>query len=520
MAEGPSESPRSPGSRADGAPIASKAAVAEPSSSTVTPSSNRNSPNADNEDRLDFNVLIRQLASSDLFSRTSGSSSGSTRTINSTSGTTGSEIWPLQLNTIKLEHYILGDTIGSGSYAEVRECVDTRTLQRCAVKIINKHYLRRQAPQALLNQLQEIRLLRRFDCVNVISMKECLLRGSRIYIILEYCSFVLSDLLNEQPANRLCVQLAKNLFKQLVAGIDYLHSLGIVHRDIKPQNLLIASCGTLKIIDFGVSQVLSMWTRDDLCSNYEGSPLFQAPEIVVGHLTVYAGYKVDVWAAGVTLYLMLFGEYPFNDEALLSLYDKILSQEPSFPVDKVKLDNETIAVDLLSLMLEKSHSERASIELIKKHPWLNWQPSHIIDRPFCRDNLLTSAQPSEDEPNRRDIYRSMTVLPYLHNHHFPNLPVMKVKQIPSLLSSGSSTRSTSPFDSPSSGSASGASSPAAAPVQPDNTEVDPHRVINERPIEWGTERQYKLLKVPQIRANRLRSRRRGRNRWRRRKRAC
>lgn len=468
------------------------------------------SSQTNDENKLDFDILKRQLAASNFFQMpdlSSGSSSGST---SSRPETIHSEIWPLQLSTISVGRYILGDTIGSGSYAEVRECVDTQTLQRCAVKIVDKHYLSRQAPNALRNQLQEIRLLRRLKCENIISMKECLFKRTKIYIFLEHCSFVLNDLLDEQPEGRLCVQLCKNLFKQLIAGLDYLHSLGIVHRDIKPQNLLIANCGTLKIIDFGVSQTLSLWSQNDLCSNYEGSPLFQAPEVVSGCHTDYAGFKVDIWSSGVTLYLMLFGRYPFDDEALLGLYDKILSQELSFPLDKVKIEQQTVAIDLLSSMLEKESSKRTSIEDIQKHPWLNWQIHLNIDQPACFDLLFASAKSSKTLA-KGDIYRSMSVLPYLHNYHFPKLPVMKVKP-PSPLSSLVNSRANSPanvstrsdktetfFEEPISGHSTGKPDSASQTAS-----INPHEVIDDNPIEWGTERQYKLLKVPQIRTNRMR----------------
>lgn len=480
------------------------------------------SSTSDDENKLDFDTLKRQLAATNLFARTNSSSNSSRSTIDSNLGASDIDVWPLQLNTTLLDHYILGDNIGSGSYAEVRECVDTRTLQRCAVKIVNKHYLKRQAPNALRNQLQEIQLLRGFDCVNIISMKECLFKGTKIYIFLEHCSFVLNDLLNEQPTNRFCVQFSKYLFKQLINGLDYLHSRGIVHRDIKPQNLLIANCGTLKIIDFGVSQILSMWSQDDLCSNYEGSPLFQAPEIVVGQIKEYSGFKVDVWSAGVTLYLMLFGEYPFNDEALLGLYDKILSQELRFPLDRIEREQQTLVSDLLSSMLDKLSKRRATLDEIQSHPWLNWRAREsrdAPDKPSCRYEVFSSAQPSEMAELKGDIYRSMSVLPYLHNYHFPDLPVMKVKQAPSSLLPSASSSATS---SPCRVSPRANLSPAPVPPPPPSTNnssedaatwsssssVDPHQMIHNRPVEWGTERQYKLLKVPQIRANRLKRRRR------------
>lgn len=450
---------------------------------------NMTDSDTDSEDKLDFRLLTRQL---------SRSPSSAASSIESSPNGEEAEVWPLHLTATFVEHYIIGESVGSGSYAEVRESINTHTLQRCVLKIINRNHLRRRAPRALANQLDEIRLLRRLKHVNVVEMTECLFIGAKVYIALEFCSFNLDELLREQCAtnrNKLDVLIARDLFYQLCCGLNYLHAIGVVHRDIKPQNLLITNCGTLKIIDFGVSRLLSMWTQDDLCSNYEGSPLFQAPEVISSSQR-YSGFKVDVWSAGVTLYLMLYGQYPFMDEALLGLYDKILGEKfvvPDEPPTQLAL------IDLLNKMLDKDHQSRASIEQLLQHCWLKLH-SPLGKGEFFEFVASSSSASSQVKSgagyvtsHMKDMYKSMSVLPYLYRHHFPNLPITKAsKSSPSAY--GERTLVLNEI------------SPPPPPLLATTSESSSDSDSNQ--IEWGTREQYRLMKVLPIRANRVASRRR------------
>lgn len=453
------------------------------------------------QNKIDFELLRHRSSPS-----STASSDKSTIDLN---------VWPLHLTPNFIRHYITGEIIGSGSYAEVRECVDTFTLERLAMKIVNKDYLRRQAPGALANQLQEIKLLRRLHHTNIVVMRDCLTIGSYIYIILEYCSFNLSDLLAEQSQAKLDPSLARDFFHQICSGVSYLHSTGIVHRDIKPQNMLINNNGILKIIDFGVAQILSIWQRSATCKNYEGSPLFQAPEVVAA-MKEYVGTKVDVWSCGVTLYLMLFGEYPFMHEALLGLYDKILGQNFRIPQGP---PGQAILSDLLSILLDKDYRRRATIDEVLQHPWLNLQhaagsnddddedsefidfvlssaKSHISRGP---PTVTQEAAPSVSQPlvvskssPLADVYKSMSVLPYLYRHHFPKLPLARRNSS----SSAQSERilfQAKPEDNESH------TLETSDQQKPSSSESD----YEDENVQWGTREQYELMKLPQVRANRL-----------------
>lgn len=104
--------------------------------------------------------------------------------------------------------------------------------------------------------------------------------------------------------------IAKVLFKQIIIGIGYLHSQQIMHRDIKLENILIDNTGTIKIADFGLSKVINISaspTKKGKAEAAAGTRAYWAPEVWEGKQSV----KSDIWAAGVVLYIMLYGMLPF-----------------------------------------------------------------------------------------------------------------------------------------------------------------------------------------------------------------
>ena len=141
------------------------------------------------------------------------------------------------------------------------------------------------------------------------------------------------------------------------------HECGIAHRDIKPDNILISKDGTLKVVDFGVSEIFS---RGQLqMSKSTGSPAFFAPEMCGVSRSIQASCG-DVWAMGITLYAMCFGYLPFQEKSLIKLYDSIkdnqfqLLTRPEYP-----LDADSRLIDLLNRLLEKNPDKRITIEELR-----------------------------------------------------------------------------------------------------------------------------------------------------------
>lgn len=299
--------------------------------------------------------------------------------------------------------YLMGDVLGEGSYGKVKEVLDTETLCRRAVKILKKKKLRK-IPSGIKNVKREISLLKQLNHRNIIKLIDVLYNEEKqkMYMIMEFCVAELQEMLENTPDKKFPVWQAHGYFNQLIDGLEYLHSQRIAHKDIKPGNLLLTTDETLKISDLGVAEAVGLFAEDDTCHASQGSPAFQPPEIANG-LESYAGFKVDVWSAGVTLYNITTGLYPFEGDNIYKLFENIGKGKYVIP--------DTICsslADLINGMLEYDPDRRLSIQQIRKHSWLQKNHPRTCER--------VSLPPSSNG----DTLRNMTVLLYLdvlHNEH-------------------------------------------------------------------------------------------------------
>ncbi|NXN47874.1 STK11 kinase, partial [Rhinoptilus africanus] len=314
--------------------------------------------------------------------------------------------------------YLMGDLLGEGSYGKVKEMLDSETLCRRAVKILKKKKLRR-IPNGEANVKKEIQLLRRLRHKNVIQLVDVLyneekqkiypfstqllisfLNSAFTYMVMEYCVCGMQEMLDSVPEKRFPVFQAHGYFCQLIDGLEYLHSQGIVHKDIKPGNLLLTTNGTLKISDLGVAEALHPFAEDDTCRTSQGSPAFQPPEIANG-LDTFSGFKVDIWSAGVTLYNITTGLYPFEGDNIYKLFENIGKGDYTIPEDCGPPLS-----DLLRGMLEYDPAKRFSIQQIRQHNWFR--------KKHAQAEALVPIPPS---PETKDRWRSMTAVPYLEDLH-------------------------------------------------------------------------------------------------------
>lgn len=160
-------------------------------------------------------------------------------------------------------------------------------------------------------------------------------------------------------------ETARDYLVQIMLGIEYLHHNDIVHRDIKPDNILLTDDRKVcKIVDFGVSQ---MFTKpgDDTLNKSAGSPAFMSPELCSAHHGDFHGKYSDVWSLGVTFYCMVVGRLPFDKSQFLELYEAITKEEPEYPSHLSKE-----CKHLLQRLMEKDPKKRITLAEMRQDPFI------------------------------------------------------------------------------------------------------------------------------------------------------
>ncbi|BFG00244.1 5'-AMP-activated protein kinase catalytic subunit alpha-2 [Drosophila madeirensis] len=275
---------------------------------------------------------------------------------------------------VKIGHYLLGATLGTGTFGKVKIGEHQITRVKVAVKILNRQKIKSLDVVGKIRR--EIQNLKLFRHPHIIKLYQVISTPSDIFMIMEYVSGgELFDYIVKH--GKLQEHQARRFFQQIISGVDYCHRHMIVHRDLKPENLLLDHNMHVKIADFGLS---NMMLDGEFLRTSCGSPNYAAPEVISGKL--YAGPEVDIWSCGVILYALLCGTLPFDDEHVPTLFRKIKSG--IFPIPEYL--NKQV-VNLVCQMLQVDPLKRANIEEIKKHEWFQKElPAYLFPSSIEQDS--------------------------------------------------------------------------------------------------------------------------------------
>jgi serine/threonine protein kinase len=247
------------------------------------------------------------------------------------------------------DRYKLYEQIGAGGMAEVYRAEDLRLGRTVAIKILRAQFA--TDPNTLRRFLDEARSLAGFSHPNVVNVYDVGKQSERYYIVMEY---VPGEDLRHKVENekRVPMRQALDIARQVAQGIGSAHRKGLVHRDLKPGNILIAPTGEVKVADFGIARIMATtgYTEPGIVW---GTTAYLSPEQVRGE---QATPTSDVYALGVVLYEMLAGEPPFQGEDRVAVALKHLHDPPP-PFDE-SLNLPRGVVFLVQKALAKNPADR------------------------------------------------------------------------------------------------------------------------------------------------------------------
>ena len=242
----------------------------------------------------------------------------------------------------------------------VRLSIHNRTGQKVVMKILNKSSF--TDPKKRLFLYREIQTLRLMgDEKHITELYEVIDSGDRIWVIMEYAAG--GELFDFVKAKAPLVESqAREIFSPIVKVVAFMHSLNLVHRDLKLENVLLSTNGKIMLADFGFSRY---WDpNDDLAESLCGTPHYCPPEIIKAQ--PYNPMYADSWCLGVILFMLLFGRCPFTGLSIPEMQKAIMEAKLVLPFNLSDL-----AEDLLHKLITLNPKDRLLPKEIMQHPWYN-----------------------------------------------------------------------------------------------------------------------------------------------------
>lgn len=285
--------------------------------------------------------------------------------------------------------------IGRGAFGEVHVCRKIKTGEIVAIKKIKKNVLIKK--NQVIHIMNEQQFMSKVKSPWIVDLKASFQEQEYLYLVMEYCPggdlmnlFIEKDILPEKEA--------KFYLAELILAIESIHKLDCIHRDIKPDNILIDADGHIKLSDFGLSKISEkifeqnneITTNKNIYThnkNYScvGTAFYVAPEVL--DKTGY-GKEIDWWSAGIIFYEMLVGYAPFCSKETSEVCHKVMNWETYFEIpDKIKMKISDEAQDLIYKLINDKDKRlgKNGADEIKQHPFfgdIDWDNVRKMKAPF------------------------------------------------------------------------------------------------------------------------------------------
>ena len=263
---------------------------------------------------------------------------------------------------IHLHSFEILEEVGSGSFGKVFKVKKNQTEEIYALKSLNQSTLRQR--KQLKYAIAECKILKSIRHPFILPLFWAFQSDTHLFMVLEFCSLGdFSRLLSY--VHHLNIPQAKFYISEIILAIEHLHSLDIIYRDLKPQNILLDDCGHIRLADFGLAKQNA--TQENPAMSFCGSPAYLPPEL----LAQSGLWKpADVYCIGANLFELLTGDPPFFTENINVLYQRIANDTLNFPQNF----NEE-AKDLIMKTMKRNPEERIKIAEVKQHSFfkdINW----------------------------------------------------------------------------------------------------------------------------------------------------
>uniref|UniRef100_A0A6Q2XIS7 Serine/threonine-protein kinase n=1 Tax=Esox lucius TaxID=8010 RepID=A0A6Q2XIS7_ESOLU len=253
------------------------------------------------------------------------------------------------------------EVLGSGQFGIVYGGKHRKTGRDVAIKIIDKLRFPTKQESQLRNEVAILQNLHHPGVVNL----ECMFETpERVFVVMEKLHGDMLEMILSSEKGRLPERITKFLVSQILQALRHLHFKNIVHCDLKPENVLLASADAfpqVKLCDFGFARIIG---EKSFRRSVVGTPAYLAPEVLRNK-----GYNrsLDMWSVGVIIYVSLSGTFPFNEDE--DIHDQIQNAAFMYPPNPWKKVSRE-AIDLINNLLQVKMRKRYSVDKSLSHPWL------------------------------------------------------------------------------------------------------------------------------------------------------
>ena len=291
-------------------------------------------------------------------------------------------------------------TLGKGYYGRVFLCEKKDSKKLYAVKVISKlDIIKRNFFDNLKNEKM---ILEKVKNPFVVNLEYCFASPSYIFFVMEFKQG--GELYHHlRKRTRFSESMTRFYGAQILLGLEYLHSLNIMYRDMKPENILLDDKGNASLADYGISKIIR---EGEKTKSFVGTPDYVAPEIILqkGH-----NKNVDIWCFGILLYEMIYGLPPFYNKQQNIMLNNIIKINPTFP-KMIKISEEL--ENLINSCLSKDPKKRPTITEIMEHDFFNetdWLSMRDMKleapiNPDVKDKLdIDNFNTTKDKPKLSDL---------------------------------------------------------------------------------------------------------------------